>query len=133
MSEQTNGYKGSPPRAWIRLRLYGAGGATEELDVVVDTGNPLPLVIGEAKLKRYRTRRRRRVPTNFGILQGGRLRVMILGGVGEFEIVGYGSDAIIETVKQSDPGFDGLIGLPMLRLLEFGGDAEGFWMKTSPA
>ena len=49
------------------------------------------------------------------------------------QIVGYASDAVVKAVKASSPDFAGLAGLPFLRLLEFGGDADGFWLRPGHA
>lgn len=35
--QQRNRYKGSPLRPWVRLRILGATGSVEEVQLVVDT------------------------------------------------------------------------------------------------
>jgi hypothetical protein len=37
----------------------------------------------------------------------------------------------VNVVKRSDPEFGGLVGLPLLRMLEYGGDAGWFWIRSS--
>jgi hypothetical protein len=43
-----------------------------------------------------------------------------------FRPVGYANDKVVEVVQRSDSGFAGLVGLPLLRLMEYGGNAETF-------
>jgi len=46
-------------------------------------------------------------------------------------IYGYGGDAVVTAAKASHVNFEGLAGLPLLRLLEYGGDANGFWLRQA--
>jgi hypothetical protein len=41
-------------------------------------------------------------------------------------IHGYGSDSVAQAVKRDSSDFSGLVGLPLLRLTEYGGDADWF-------
>jgi hypothetical protein len=69
------------------------------------------------------------VNTNFGLLTGGWLRLAMpdLGLVQD--VIGYASDAVAAAAQASSPDFEGLVGLPLLRLVEYGGDATSFWLR----
>jgi len=45
------------------------------------------------------------------------------------KLLGYGNDMVVSTAKKSHPDFEGLVGLPFLRLVEYGGDADSFWVR----
>jgi len=50
--------------------------------------------------------------------------------LGLTEIVrGYGSDQLLRAVRSDSSEFDGLVGLPLLRMLEFGGNRSEFWIR----
>ena len=46
-------------------------------------------------------------------------------------IHGYGSDSVAQAVKRDSSDFSGLVGLPLLRLMDYGGDAHGFWLRQA--
>ena len=69
--------------------------------------------------------------SNFGIAEGGWLQIAIADIGFDAFIVGYANDRIVGIVKRPDWGFDGLIGLPLLRMLEYGGDRGFFWVRKS--
>jgi len=52
--EQRNPYKGFPGRPWVRLRLLATDGATQELELVADTGNPYAVIIETAQMLRFK-------------------------------------------------------------------------------
>jgi hypothetical protein len=122
--EQRNPYKGSPPRSWVRLRLAAAGGSTQELELLADTGNPCAVILSGAHMAALKQGDGPDMNSNFGLLQGGWLRLAMpeLG-------LGYASDAVVTAAKASSVDFEGLAGLPLLRLLEYGGDANDFWLR----
>ena len=67
--------------------------------------------------------------TNFGILRGG-LVTLAMSELGlTQQVVGYASDEVCKAAKASHQDFDGLAGLPLLRMAKFGGDADHFWIK----
>jgi hypothetical protein len=69
------------------------------------------------------------VNTNFGTLQGGWLHVLMPElGLDQY-LVGYASDAVVTATKASCPDFEGLAGLPLLRMTEYGGDPDWFWLR----
>lgn len=67
--------------------------------------------------------------SNFGLLEGGWLHVSIPEIGLNLYLVGYGSDAVVQAAKASCLDFDGLAGLPLLRLVEYGGNADWFWLR----
>jgi hypothetical protein len=48
------------------------------------------------------------------------------------DVLAYGSDSVVEAAQASDAQFGGLAGLPLLRLMEYGGDHEHFWVRPAP-
>lgn len=73
------------------------------------------------------------VTSNLGLLDGGWLRVEMPEFGLDHDLLGYGSDAVANMTKKSDPGFEGIVGLSFLRLLEYGGDANWFWLRSPSA
>ena len=92
ISEQRNPYKGSPARSWVRLRLEAPDASIVELDLLADTGSPCAVIIGGQSMLRLKVADAPDVSTNFGLLQGGWLRVAMpeLGLV--CPVVGYGGE-----------------------------------------
>ena len=70
--------------------------------------------------------------SNFGSLRGGWLRLYNPEiNLVEF-IEGYGNDDAAKAMAQDHPDFVGLVGLPLLRLGEYGGNADSFWFRYPP-
>src|SRR6476620_7598516 len=109
--EQRNAYKGGPPRAWLGLRLISPRGIVEDLQFSVDTGCPFPIVVSVGRITRFLFRTSPRLSTNFGIYQGGQVRVAVPALGFDQRILGYGSDPTIIAVQRSHPDFAGLVGL----------------------
>jgi hypothetical protein len=42
---------------------------------------------------------------------------------------GFGSDPVLQAVQVDRPDFAGLAGLPLLRLVEYGGNDTSFWLR----
>ncbi len=73
------------------------------------------------------------VDTNFGLLQGGWLQLAMPElGLAQ-PVLGCASEAVVAAAKADHPDFDGLAGLPLLRLTEYGGDAASFWLRLARA
>lgn len=126
---QRNPYKGTPPRPWVRVRLIAIDGSIVELDVLADTGNPCALIVGEGLMAAFNHGDLPGLHTNFGALTGGLLWVsMPEVGINEM-IEGFAGDAAVASAQESSPDFMGLAGLPLLRLAEYGGDANWFWFR----
>ncbi len=129
--EQRNKYKGDPPRPWIRLRLTAVDGTSQDVELMADTGNPFALIIGEALMLRVKQGDAPDADTNFGRLTGGWLFVAVPEWSQEQLLLGYASEDVVAAAKGSCPDFEGLVGLPFLRLAHYGGDAEDFWIRPA--
>jgi hypothetical protein len=129
--EQRNAYKGKPSRPWVRIRLLAPDGTFRELDLVADTGNPSALIIGQAAMTDLTLIPTSTVTSNFGPLAGGWLSVHMPELGVDQDLLGYASDRIVTSVQASHPDFEGLAGLPLLRLMEYGGDADWFWVRPA--
>jgi hypothetical protein len=128
-SEQRNPYKGNPPHPWVRLRFREPEGSLVELELLVDTGNPLSIILGLEFMARLNCHKAEELTTNFGILRGFWLELATPElGLNEL-MLGYGSDAILAAAHTSSSDFAGMVGLPLLRLLEYGGNADSFWVR----
>ena len=128
-SDQINPYKGQPSRPWIQVRFEAANGTIRELELLADTGSPSAIILSRAEKSTLNQGAAPDVNTNFGVLEGGWLRIeMPELGLSRL-LVGYGSDAVATAVKSSSPDFAGLAGLPFLRLTEFGGNVQEFWLR----
>lgn len=130
-SEQRNVYKGSPPRPWVRLRLTAPDGATHQVELLADTGNPCAIIVSQALMARLKQRAAPDVHSNFGLLDGGWLHLTMPELGLDQDVLGYASDAVATATKASHADFEGLAGLPFLRLLEYGGDADWFWLRPA--
>lgn len=132
MSEQRNAYKGSPSRPWIRVVLVAPDGSTRELVLLADTGSPFNLVVSNATLQQFQLIGVPGVSSNFGHLNGGWLRIQIPDVDIDEDIVAYGSNNVAQAVASSHTDFEGLVGLPLLRKTEYGGDNDDFWIRKLP-
>ncbi len=127
---QRNVYKGVPSRAWLRLQMVAAKGQVQELELLVDTGNPCAIIISADLMNEVRWREASLVDSNFGSMDGGWLRIAIPELEFDEKVLGYGNDKVVSVVKKSDPGFHGLAGLPLLRLFKYGGNDGTFWISA---
>lgn len=111
------------------LRLIALDGSARELKLAVDTGSPFMLIISPEPASALNHGKAVRIDTNFGMLDGAWFQL----SMPEFEVFetvcGYESEEVVESIKASDPALDGLVGLPVLRLLEYGGNADEFWIR----
>lgn len=128
VSEQRNPYKGDPPRPWIRVQLVGPAGNAVTVELIADIGSPCSVIIAESPLLNLRLAGATGMVTNFGQLKGGWLRVAIPEIQFDAHVIGYGGDAVAHAAARSDLAFSGVGGLPLLRLLAFGGDNDEFWI-----
>ena len=130
MAEQRNPYRG--PRPWLRLGFKAPDGSVHRLDLVVDTGSPAGLIIRPDWMTILTHRVLQTRPSNFGPLDGGWLRLYAPElGVVEF-VIGYGNANVAATAARSHTDFVGVIGLPLLQLGEYGGNATDFWFRYPP-
>jgi len=128
MAEQRNRYLGGRP--WLQLGFKTVDGRVHLLKLVADTGSAAGIIL---RPDWFFTLRHEGSPTresNFGPMASGWMRVYT-PEIGLVEFVrGYGSDRAAEIAARSDPEFVGLVGLPVLRLTEYGGDYDTFWVRT---
>jgi hypothetical protein len=65
------------------------------------------------------------------VLQGGWVHLAMPElGVDQL-VLGHASDAVVAAVQTSSPDFEGLAGLPFLRLVQYGGDADWFGLRPA--
>ena len=122
-------YKGTPPRPWMRVELIAPDGTSRLLEAVADTGNPLPLIVSSAAMTACCQLGGPGTETNFGRLDGGFLRVRIPETGVDAVMLGYAGDQVTAAIRGSSQDFEALVGLPLLRRLEYGGDADHFWVR----
>lgn len=125
---QRHAYKGEPPRAWVDVEFIGANGSVETVELIADTGCPCAVIVSEEQMQRLRHALAAGLSSNFGDLQGAWMRITATDLGLDEHVVGYGSDAVARSASRSHPDFGGLLGLPLLRKLGFGGDGESFWI-----
>lgn len=130
-NEERFTYKGSPPRSWFQITLQALDGTIEPLDVLADTGSPFFLIVSEDTMGRFKMNDGPAINTNFGPMKAGWLQVSIPLVREQLFVEGYSSEAVVGAAKQSSSDFEGLAGLPLLRLIQFGGNANFFWIKPS--
>lgn len=127
--EQRNPYKGSPQRPWIRIRLREMGGVEHEVQLLADTGNPCAIILGMDLLEKLKILEEGTFNSNFGVLVRAWINVHTPELGLDLDVPAYGSDNVLAVAKASSPDFEGLAGLPLLRLMEYGGDADSFWVR----
>jgi hypothetical protein len=126
---QHNPYKGTTPRSWVRLRFVAPDGSLHERELVADTGNPFAVILGQADSTLLVQAPAASRNTNFGLLAGGWLELNMPELGLTTAVLGYASDAVFQAVQADSPDFAGLAGLPLLRMVEYGGDAVAFWLR----
>jgi hypothetical protein len=126
---QRNPYKGILPRCWVRLRFAAVDGSNHERELLADTGCPYAVILGQADLSLLLRAMATGVNTNFGYLDSGWIEINMpeLGLANQ--ILGYGNDTVWQAVQRDSADFAGLVGLPLLRMLEYGGDNSSFWVN----
>jgi hypothetical protein len=123
---QRNPYKGTTPRCWIRLRFAAGDGSLHERELLADTGSPCAVILGKTDLMLLQRASAAGANTNFGFLTGGWLELDMPELGLSSQIHSYGSETVLQTVQSDSPDFAGLAGLPLLRMLEYGGDKDSF-------
>ncbi len=108
-----------------------ANGNRIDVTLLADTGNPFAIVLSPATIGRLKRRAAPSVNSNFGLLEGRWLRLFMPEFEIDHKVVGYASDALASATKKSHPDFEGLVGLPFLRMFEFGGNADSFWLRRA--
>jgi hypothetical protein len=126
---QLNAYKGATPRSWVRLRFAAVDGSLHERELLADTGSPCAVILGQTDVALLLRASAAGIQTNFGPLTGAWLNIDMPELGLTRPILGFGSDAVSQTVQGDSPDFSGLAGLPLLRMVEYGGDAASFWIR----
>ena len=129
---QQNPYKGTSPRCWIRLRFAATDGSLHERELVADTGSPCAVILSQTDLALLLRSAAAGMNSNFGHLTGAWLELSMPELGLNTQVVGYGSDQVLQAVQQDSIDFSGLAGLPLLRMVEYGGDATSFWIQEAP-
>jgi hypothetical protein len=128
---QRNPYKGRAPRCWATIRFAAADGSLHERELVADTGSPSAVILGLSDLTLLSRAAAPNANSNFGQLTGAWLELAMpeLGLTGM--VSAFGSDQVLRAVQADDPDFAGLLGLPLLRMVEYGGDGATFWLRQA--
>jgi hypothetical protein len=71
----------------------------------------------------------RGIKTNFGNLDSGWLRLQIPEIEFDGEVVGYSGDSVTAAARNSHSSFEALVGLPLLRMMKYGGNSRAFWIR----
>lgn len=132
-SGQRNLYKGTEPRGYVRIELEAHDGSRIQLELIADTGCPFDIIVDTATLQAYDRGPAQSVNTTYGLLVGKWLHVSIKDAGLDARVLGYGNDSVVQDTKVASPDFAGLIGLPLLRRMEYGGDADWFWIRPAQA
>src|SRR5437899_2981921 len=116
MPEQRNRYLGGRP--WLLLGFKAIDGTVHELKLVADTGSAAGVILRSDWFLKLRHERSPSRQSNFGPMISGWVR-LYQPNLELVEFVrGYGSDKAAAIAANSDPEFVGLVGLPVLRLME---------------
>ena len=97
--------------------------------MLADTGNPFAVVLGQADLVKLMQAELRGVNTNFGTMTGGWIQLAMPEFGLTRRVSDFDSDRVLQAVRADSSDFLGLIGLPLLRMLEYGGDHAAFWIR----
>ena len=123
---QKNRYLGRTPRPWLEIPFRNSAGIIHKVKLIADTGCPQGIILAPEWFDSLVTYRFDSIRTNFGEMDSGWLQVFDPDS-GFVELVrGYSSARVGEAASASHADFAGLIGLPILRLGEYGGDANEF-------
>ena len=134
MAEQRNPYKGDKRRAYLRLDFRAADRSRHTVELLVDTGSAEGVIVSRALYDRLvLTHDRPTVTPAWGFTVGGWFQ-LYMPESGLVELVqGYGNDLIATAAADEHPDLHGLVGLPVLRLGEYGGNATDFWFRYPPS
>jgi len=128
MAEQRNTYHRGRP--WLRLGFKDIEGTVHELKLIADTGSAGGIILRPDWFLKLRHERTEVRESNFGPMVSGWLR-LYQPDLALVEFVrGYSSEKVAATAAHSDPEFLGVVGLPVLRLMLYGGDYDSFWLRT---
>lgn len=125
-------YRGVTPRAWLRLDFRAPDGAIHSLDLLVDTGSDDAVVLRKSVFDLLTHGLAPCYTSSWGFMLGGWLDIEMPACGLVTRVHGYANYLLSAGVAASDPNFMGLVGLPVLRLGEYGGNATDFWFRYPP-
>ena len=129
MSELRQKYWGDTIRPVLSLTFLDPFGTRHTIDLLADTGCPYDLILNPVWFDKLVFTDRADVENNFGVMKAGWLR-LYMPEMGLVEVVnGYGSPGVGEALAAELPNLAGLVGLPILRLGQYGGNASEFWFR----
>ena len=129
MSEQRFPYQGDPLRPLVKLTFADANGVNRTLSLIADTGCPFEVILSEDWFDQLVHTHTDEIESNFGFMSTGWIQ-LYMPEMGLVELInGCGSKEVGEIVSDDHQAFVGLVGLPILRLGEFGGNATEFWFR----
>ena len=111
------------------MHLIAPNDQLRTLELAVDTGNPCAIIIDAEMMQTMRWRESSSAQSNFGSLDGGWLRVAIPELEFDVKLLGHANDSVVDVARRSDAKFVGLAGLPLLRMLEYGGNGGFFRIR----
>jgi hypothetical protein len=129
---QRNAYEGMPARACMVLRMTTPSGDVRDFKLVVDTACPVSFILGPDEVAEFSFGVAAPVNTNFGMLQGEWFLLAMPELKLDALMVGYASEQAAYAVRLDHSEFAGIAGLPLLRLLEYGGNHSEFWIRRLP-
>ena len=101
-------------------------------ELIADTGCAAGLILRTDLMNAIRVSPWPDRQSNFGRLEGGWVQWFNPDlGIVEL-VVAYGNDNAAALAARSHPNFVGLVGLPLLRVGEYGGNATDFWFRYPP-
>lgn len=119
-------------RAWLTLGFQTTEGIRIDLPLVVDTGCPVGLILGADPFEQLSHIESDPIVNNYGKMTGGWFQLYMPELNLVEKVRGYESRELALGVALDDPSFRGLVGLPILRLGEYGGNASEFWFRYPP-
>lgn len=129
MPEFRTVYKGRSERPWLRVGFEDRSGYREEFDLVADTGSPMAVLLRPDFFRRFEVFQAPPEHTSFGFLETGWFRMVIPSLGLQRSVHCFSCQIAADIVSRSHTDFAGVIGLPILRLGEYGGDASEFWFR----
>src|SRR5207302_10114679 len=107
---QQNPYEGNPPRPWISLQIITSDGDVIPAQLLADTGNPYAIIVSHKVLELARVEEGPAFKTNFGLLDGGWIRIVIPELKVDQELMAFANEPAVELARASWPHLDGLAG-----------------------
>ncbi len=114
-------------------RLPRPDGTIHSFDLVVDTGCDDAIVLRKSAFDLVTHGVAPSYFSSWGLMQGGWLDIDMPACGLAARVHGYADYQLSAGVAASDPNFMGLVGLPLLRFGEFGGNATDFWFRYPPS